>query len=390
MKLSSPKRSRISVLQISDSGSQLTIVLPAKKGRQLLYSLHGSVEYISTGRSRPSPHGVVTIIRAYGVARLGEVTETAGAPTEMAFQLARPIRAKLSEKAIRAEIELRWPNLVNLPRYRIFLPGHPHSYRPVHATLQLHLLWRPGLGGLCVSGYGAIPVPGIAAAPLPAACICLCCCPPDKPKCKKMCLDIKVGPRAGGGAVMTKDEVKAVIKRANEIWGCTAPGQCCIEFTIADGDIHLTPNGLKDTVKVKEGAADDEHKAAVNIDRSKTCYNVYYVETMKAPAGKNIPGMTLKGENASVLVQYPPNAGYTNETLATVTAHELGHALGLAWDDGGTDDKGVKKHSKNSPNLMHNIANLGTKLNAEQCAQARQSPLLKDSDSDCESKPLEV
>ena len=168
------------------------------------------------------------------------------------------------------------------------------------------------------------------------------------------------------------------------------PGQCCIEFTIADGDIHLTPNGLKDTVKVKEGAADDEHKAAVNIDRSKTCYNVYYVETMKAPAGKNIPGMTLKDDNASVLVQYPPNAGYTNETLATVTAHELGHALGLAWDDGGTDDKGVKKHSKNSPNLMHNIANLGTKLNAEQCAQARQSPLLKDSDSDCESKPLEV
>ena len=129
--------------------------------------------------------------------------------------------------------------------------------------------------------------------------------------------------------------------------------------------------------------------AAVNIERSKTCYNVYFVETMKAPAGKNYPGMTLKDDNASVLVQYPPNAGYTNETLGTVTAHELGHALGLAWD-GGTDDKGVKKHSNQSTNVMHNIANLGTKLNAEQCARARQSHLLKDSDSDCESKPSEV
>src|SRR5437764_14812596 len=120
MKLSSTRRSRISVLQFSDSGSQLTIVLPAKKGRQLLYSLHGSVEYVSTGRSSPSPNDEITIIRAYGVARLGEVTETAGAPTEMAFQLAKPIRAKLSEKAIKAEIELRWPHLVNLAQYRIF------------------------------------------------------------------------------------------------------------------------------------------------------------------------------------------------------------------------------------------------------------------------------
>ena len=117
---------------------------------------------------------------------------------------------------------------------------------------------------------------------------------------------------------MRKDEVKAVIKRVNELWGCTAPGQCCIEFTVADGDIHLKPTGLKDTVKVNDGETDVEHKAAVNIDRSKTCYNVYYVETMKAPAGKNFPGMTLKDDNASVLVQYPPNAGYTNETLATV------------------------------------------------------------------------
>jgi hypothetical protein len=388
--MSTTEGSRISVIHISGPGSQLSIALPAGKGRQLIYTLQGSVEYLAAPKPNATAADEMEIVRAYGVARLTEASDDVDAPAEIGFQLARPIRASLSGKAATAELELRWPGLIKLPHYRIFIPGHPYSYRPAMATLDIHVLWRPGLAGLTISGHGQFTIPSIADAALPAACLFFCLCPPAKPKCKTKCLDIKVGPRAGGGSVMTKPEVQAVIKRVNEIWGCTAPGQCCIEFTVADADIHLNPTGLSAKVKVQDGATDDEHKAAVHIDRSKTCYNVYYVETMQAPPGKDFPGMTLKDDDASVLVQYPPDAGYTNETLATVTAHELGHALGLAWDDGGTDDEGVKKHSKNSTNVMHNIANLGTKLNAEQCAKARQSPLLQDSGSDCESKPAEV
>jgi hypothetical protein len=388
------KRSPIWVTRVAEgAGSQLCVTLPAAKGRELLYSLRGSIEYSSAGKSRPSSEDKITIVRAYGTARLSEATDTAGAPREMAFQLAKPIRTTISGKAVTAQLELSWPELLTLRKYRAWPgPGHPFSIRPVSATLQLQILWRPGLGGLAISGHGRIPIPTISPVPLLAACMLLCCCPPEKPKCRRMCLDIKVGPKAAGGPVMTKDEVKAVIKRVNEIWGCTAPGQCCIEFTVADGDIHLTPAGLKATVKVKEREPHDEHKQAVKIARSATCYNVYYVENMEpvgAAAGKFFPGMTLKDENASVLVQYPPGAGYTNETLATVTAHELGHALGLAWDNSDTDDKGVKKHSSKPTNLMHNVANLGTKLNADQCAKATH-PLLKDAADDCESKPAEV
>jgi hypothetical protein len=381
----------VSVLPITAVGSQLTILLPSKKGQQLVYSLSGSVEYIAPKNALPSAKSELTIVRVYGAARLNETTAAGGAPSEIAFQLAKPIRASLTGKTVKAELDLRWPNLVNLKTYRVVIPGHAYSYRPVRATLALQFLWQPGLSGLCLTSRGTIPIPELAVAPLPAACVFFCCCPSENPKCKTLCLDIKVGPRAGGGAaVMTADEVKAVIKRVNEIWGCTAPGQCCIEFTVADADIHSNPNGLKDTVKVNDANPDADHVAAVQIERSTTCYNLYYVETMKAPPGKNFPGITLFDQNASTMVQYPPNAGYTNETLATVTAHELGHALGLARDQAGTDDKGVKKHSKNSTNVMHNIANLGTKLNAEQCAQARQSPLLKDKTTDCTSAPGEA
>jgi len=381
-------KSRVAVLRIAETGSQLSVVLPARKGRPLVYSLRGSIEYLAHG-SDLSTEGDVTITSAYGVARLDEAAET-GAPAKMGFELVKPLRVSLSGKAVNAVVELRWPGLIAQKKYRVFIPRHPYSYRPAIANLRLQISYQAGMGGLVVTGLGTVPIPEIAAAPLPAAVMLCCFCPPGKPKCKTLCLDIKVGPRAGGGAVMRKDEVKAVIKRVNEIWGCSAPGQCCIEFTVADGDIHLTPNGLKPTVKVDPGPATDEHKAAVNVDRSKTCYNVYYVETMEPPPGDEFyPGMTLKDDNASVLVQYPPNRGYTNETLATVTAHELGHALGLAWDPG-TDDDGVDKHSDKPKNVMYKSADLGAQLNAKQCEKARKSPLLKDDDNrDCTSKPLE-
>jgi hypothetical protein len=381
------KKPKVSVVHFAEAGNQLSVLLPNRQS--LNYSLLGSVEYIPPGRG--STEDGLKITNAYGIARLKESTES-DAPAAIGFGLAKPVRGSLTGRGTSTVLQLRWQGLITQKQYRIIGPAHPTSYRPALANLRLQILYDPRSGGLVIAGVGTVAIPEIGSALLPATLMLCCGGPPDKGKCKKLCLDIKVGPRAGGGPVMTKDQVKAVIKRVNEIWGCTVPGQCCIEFTVSDDDIHLTPNGLKSKVKVKTGDPTDEHKAAVNVDRSKTCYNVYYVETMEPPAGdsKSYPGMTLRDDNASVMVQDPPNSGYTNETLATLTAHELGHALDLAWDPKGTDDDGVDKHSNKKKNVMYKNADLGTQLNDKQCTKARQSSRLKDDeDRDCTSKPLE-
>ena len=386
------RRPRIFSLQICpDAGNQLSISLAAAKGRQLLYSLSGSIEFITKGGRHFTTIDDVAIVRGYGVARLTRQAESEvpRVPAEIAFRLTKPVRGPLSGRTTKAMIELQWPGLLSVPKHRIRRKDHPYAIRWVAATMQLTVLWQPGLAGVRILGHGPMLMAGLYSRELPAMFTFFCLCPPSNPKCKRMCLDIKVGPRAAGGAVMTKDEVKSVIRRVNEIWGCTAPGQCCIEFTVADNAIHLTPAGLPAVVGVKEGAPHAQHIGAVGVARSATCYNVYYVERMQAPPGKNYPGMTLSGANdSSVLVQFPPNAGYTNETLATVTAHELGHALGLGLQ-AGTDPSDVTKHSTKGTNVMHNIANLGTQLNANQCTQARQSPWLRDGANDCTSAPAE-
>jgi hypothetical protein len=386
-------RRQISVMPIAEGdGSRLTFSLPRGRGSKLAYALQGSVE-CEIAPNKVTAKGVVTVARAYGVARLcWDTAPPEGAPRQIEFHLARPVRVPLSGRPVNAELDLIFPELLQLKKYRTQRPRHPFAIRPVRAKVRLQAMWENGFAGLLISGTGRVPIPTIATRPLLAAFVFCCLCPPKKAKCKTLCLDIKVGPRATGEPVMTNDEVKRVIARVNEIWGCKAPGQCCIEFTVAD-DAITTPANLPAAVKVRTGTVHPDHTAATGIARSTTCFNLYYVENMvpdPAPASGGVfPGMTLGGDAPSSLVQYPPNAGYTNETLATVTAHEIGHALGLAWQEG-TDGKGVDKHHNQAANLMHNVANLGTKLNADQCAKARESPLLKDTDHDCESRPGEV
>jgi hypothetical protein len=385
-------RRQISVLPIvQGEGSRLTFSLPRGRASKLAYALQGSVECEVAPNKLTVAKDVVTVVRAYGVARLCWDTDPPeGAPRQIEFHLARPVRVNLAGKPVNAELDLIFPELLQLKKHRTRRPRHPFGIRPVKAKVRVQALWENGFAGLLISGTGRIPIPTISTRPLLAAFVFFCLCPPKKSKCKTLCLDIKVGPRATGGAVMTNDEVKRVIARVNEIWGCKSPGQCCIEFTVAD-DAITTPANLPTSVKVRAGTVHPDHTAATSIARSTTCFNLYYVErTVPDPAtGGAFPGITIGGASPSSLVQYPPDAGYTNETLATVTAHEIGHALGLALQEG-TDGKGVDKHHNQAANLMHDIASLGTKLNADQCAKARESPLLKDTDHDCESHPGEV
>jgi hypothetical protein len=96
-----------------------------------------------------------------------------------------------------------------------------------------------------------------------------------------------------------------------------------------------------------------------------------------------------KHKEPAAIVQ---TADYPDSTIGQLAAHELGHAMGLAMENG-TDDDGVDKHSSKPDNLMHPSANIpARKLNVHQCKKARENPdlPLKPSDTDCSAAPQET
>jgi hypothetical protein len=94
-----------------------------------------------------------------------------------------------------------------------------------------------------------------------------------------------------------------------------------------------------------------------------------------------------------------PGGAYTPVSIGGILAHEMGHALGVATAPGAPDADGEIHHSSNPGNLMREagdprqadaVLQGKTKLNAKQCARARNSPVVRQTDADCGNEPLEV
>ncbi|WP_143306205.1 zinc metalloprotease [Chitinophaga vietnamensis] len=201
----------------------------------------------------------------------------------------------------------------------------------------------------------------------------------DSGHCLELCLSIKVATDAQGNPVIDDNRVKRVIDGINKIWGCGGTGQCCLRFTISEIK-HIQMKNFIDPYANNKADLEDTLK----LSRSQTCYNLYFVDNMLA----GTPGITQFGSNNDgSLVR---TNGYPNDdTLITIGAHELGHALGLARDTNGTDDVGVVHHSNHPKNLMGPVANLQVELNRMQCQKARTSQLLNDTNTPCTEQAQE-
>jgi hypothetical protein len=204
--------------------------------------------------------------------------------------------------------------------------------------------------------------------------------------CKTMCLDIKVGKDDKGQPSYTEQQIKDIVKKVNNIWGCTLKGQCCIQLKVKR---IAPPNAsikAKLVTKLWEESAD--LKDTVGIDRSSDpkCYNLYFVHDAGQPLQA---GQTKYGDLSGSVIGHvtATGANYDDDTIALFTGHELGHALGLAPNKA-DDPEGVTGHSTKKNNVMGG-SGLGKELNAKQCKAARKSGWLIVTESRCNPGPWE-
>jgi len=203
----------------------------------------------------------------------------------------------------------------------------------------------------------------------------------------KGCLSIKVAMKDGAG-LKNEEQVRAIIDKVNEIWGCTEPGQCCIRFDVVevkDSDkVHLKP-------QLAETFCTFDFDDIAEAERHPDCYNMYLVEEIDPP---RFAGMCRHdSKKSSVISTSSGGQTFTDEKIAQIAAHELGHAMGLARNDG-TEAGGVDRHSSTATNLMSpSIAGTTGALNAEQCAEAQRrgqlTGVLTPTDEDCTMAPQE-
>jgi hypothetical protein len=208
--------------------------------------------------------------------------------------------------------------------------------------------------------------------------------------CKELCLHIKVAPNEDSDVpVISSDKVARIIRKANAIWGCSKKAQCCIRLRIEQTVIAVDPK-LPFTVRTDRQKQTDDVKKVLDTDRSEHCYNLYFIDELVVPSGQEkMKGQTWSTEPTGSIVQVDR---MSEDDLVDLTAHELGHALGLGLNPGEESD-GVTKHSSKPDNVMQpSLPEPGKrydKLNAKQCAEAQKSLLLELTFAKCFAKPRE-
>jgi hypothetical protein len=317
-----------------------------------------------------------------------------GIPATVGFGAKGPVTLDPTGGLAEVSFSVTYPELIAFRRF-CTKSAAGHLPAPVAVTGQAGLgyLLDRAKGEILLHGVGVIRVP-VFETPVLAELGCFCVCPDDatKPKCRTICLSVKVASDALGTPVLSDDRVKAIVAEINKIWGCSSPGQCCLQFELKK-IAHPGHDKLKDPVKVNWTGTSDEFKAAAKVDRDPDCYSLYFVkklDTVGGPAGRAILGQTKFDDEPAAIVQ---TADYPDATIGQLAAHELGHALGLARNGPDTEPKGVDKHSSRPDNLMEPNANIpARKLNLDQCKAALESKEMpiKISDTDCTSTPAET
>ena len=209
-----------------------------------------------------------------------------------------------------------------------------------------------------------------------------------------MCLDIKVAPDDHDKAIISDANVKDLIKRVNRIWGCGVPGQCCIRLNVRRIVVPLKPR-LHQAVLLRPWKESGDFKEVMKLDRAPApkCYNLYIVRQIIGPSGqRGIDGQTgyaddAAGEPLDGSIVTTGDGGYTDDRIASIIGHELGHAMDLAPGEA-DDPDGVTGHSTKGTNLM-SPAVAGKQLNAKQCEKARKSQWVTSTKSRCNPAPDE-
>jgi hypothetical protein len=359
-------------------------------GARLVYRLEGWLEHSlsAPGKGDP-PRSVGFRVRNLNVRGSLEGRPCGDAPRAVHATLGGPppmttIDLRTGHACLAVPVELAYRDLERDRRSRRKAqPAHLPSIAPLSTTLSVAFDYDLKAGGFVASGAGTLPrLPPFANAPAAVGFLLRCPCTP-KSFCLEVCLSIKTATAADGKPIKTADDIRELVRKVNEIWDCTAPGQCCIRFTASEIVAPLSP-GVPPTVK-EEGAGtelSDDFKRVVNISRSDDCYNVVLINAFD---GTTALGLTAHGENAASVVRV---AELGTDEVARTLAHELGHALGLAREFG-QSNTGVEKHSVRASNLMLDGRGSGTKLNQAQCTRARASPLAKRTNTQCTPAPRE-
>lgn len=382
-----PERRRRYMSTLIAEENNRFVLDPGSAASRLTYSLQGflEIELGPRGKAKRSP--IFLAVNNVNIHGHIEGDAPPHVPREMHGRLATGANPQAKINPETGEADISVPILIeyaelhdHFSRMTRPMEGHLPAARPLRFNTVLKIKYNLFAGGFHAVGAGLIePLPGIPGAKqIPALLFFACLCRSDT-FCLECCVSVKVAKKAGN-PVKSDAEVRDIVKKANDIWGCGSPGQCCIKFNLKE---IKQPNALPTNPTLANGAYTADFDTINGIEKDPDCYNVYVVDTIQ---GAVISGQTGFGtKNISIL----STSGLTQDTIANNFAHELGHAMGLARGSG-TEANGVTAHSSNNDNLMQPTSASKGKLNAKQCAEARKSALLKASTDKCTEAPKET